>query len=814
MTMSKPAQILELERACGVEFERLNPGEWHHIAYDLNDRGEVVSLAVCGCGLRDASAIASFSYLTELYLMGNHLSDIIALADLKQLTHLNLEDNNLKDISALAKLTNLTDVILNGNYLNNVSALAELTRLMHLELEANELDDANVLSSLTKLRLLNLGRNHIRDVSALANLNQLSRLDLRNNKIVSVPAELLQLPLRWRVSGYGYTDLLLEGNPLKHPPPEVIEEGREAIELYYRESKGDKQELREAKLILLGEPEAGKSSIVRRLLYNEFDPHGASTLGTDIHRWSFDADDGQSCKVNIWDFGGQDIQQSIHHLFLTREALYLIVLDARRDESALPWLQTINAFAGGSTVLVAVNQLDINKHPRLNERELRATYPNIAGFFYTSCKYDNDPGLARLFAELQQRLQQLPSVSAPYPQKWFNVKQRLEQEQQAGRHYMSMPAYHSLCCDYGMTESDSETFLSILDRVGTVRWFRNFEYFDYQVFDPSWLTVGLYHILMDSDIKDRGGEVTRAQVQAILLSIGSDAGYSYTREDVAFFIEAIQYYKFAFKVEHSDGSSYYRVPKGFKPNPPSRVNFASYQDENYRQYVVEFKSFAPSWILHRLLVSLARGVADDPASGIPDELYWFYGFVYHSSEGEALVQLFEHERKLFISVPKDAPNLYPLLRCFLIMAFADSMELEMQEWLLFGAGNQSKASLRQLRRYAESGKDIYEDNDTLEQARVSKLLSLFPENVANVDSESVLVALKQLKGERQEDSKRIEELATLVRELREQASARDQVHTASKIKQKLDWLHSIAQSSESAQKILHGLQSLVNWFSL
>ena len=813
--MSKPAQILALERAYGVEFERRDLDEWHHIAYDLNDSGDVVSLVLCGCGLRDASAIASFSNLTELYLMGNHLSDINALANLKKLTYLNLEDNNLENISALAKLTNLTYVNLNGNYLDDISTLAGLKELIYLDLEANELNDVNALSSLTQLRILNLRRNHIRDVRSLVGLSRLIRLDLCDNQIASLPAELLRLSLHWRAGSDRYLeDLLLGDNPLQDPPPEVIEEGREAIELYYRESKSDKQELREAKLILLGEPEAGKSSIVRRLLHNEFDPHSASTLGTDIHRWSFDADDGQSCKVNIWDFGGQDIQQSIHHLFLTREALYLIVLDARRDESALPWLQTINAFAAGSTVLVAVNQLDINKHPRLNEQELRATYPNIAGFFYTSCKYDNDLGLARLFAELQQRLQQLPSVNSPYPQKWFSVKQRLEQEQQAGRHFMSMPAYHSLCCDYGMAEADSETFLSILDRVGTVRWFRNFEYFDYQVFDPSWLTVGLYHILMDSDIKDRGGEVDRAQIQAILLSIGSDAGYSYTREDVAFFIEAIQYYKFAFKVEHSDGSSYYRVPKGFKPNPPSRVNFASYQGENYRQYVVEFKSFAPSWILHRLLVSLARGVPDDPASGIFDELYWFYGFVYHSSEGEALVQLFEHERKLFISVPKDAPNLYPLLRCFLIMAFADSMELEMQEWLLFGAGNQSKASLRQLRRYAESGKDIYEDNDTLEQARVSKLLSLFPENVANVDSESVLVALKQLKGERQEDSKRIEELATLVRELREQASARDQVHTASKIKQKLDWLHSIAQSSESAQKILHGLQSLVNWFSL
>ena len=812
--MSKPAQILELERACGVELKQRTKLHWNSKAYRLNSRDEVAGLSLYRCGLENIEVLSDLGGLKELHLARNNFSDLSALSGLLQLSHLDLRDNQLSDLSALRGLLRLVSLDLRENELKDLSHLSGLVRLEFLYLTHNQISDIDWVSNLRQLVQLHLAHNQLINISALAGSKSLRRIDLRYNQIASVPAELLGLRLRWRARSYGRGSLMLSGNPLQDPPPEVIEEGREAIELYYRESKGDKQELREAKLILLGEPDAGKSSIVRRLLYNEFDPSSASTLGTDIHRWSFDADDGQVCKVNIWDFGGQDIQQSIHHLFLTREALYLIVLDARRDESALPWLQTINAFASGSTVLVAVNQLDINKHPRLNEQELRATYPNIAGFFYTSCKYDNDHGLSRLFTELQQSLQQLPSVSAPYPQKWFNVKQRLEQEQQAGRHYMSMPAYHSLCCDYGMAEADSETFLSILDRVGTVRWFRNFEYFDYQVFDPSWLTVGLYHILMDSDIKDRGGEVDRAQIQAILLSIGSDAGYSYTREDVAFFIEAIQYYKFAFKVEHSDGSSYYRVPKGFKPNPPSRVNFASYQGENYRQYVVEFKSFAPSWILHRLLVSLARGVPDDPASGIFDELYWFYGFVYHSSEGEALVQLFEHERKLFISVPKDAPNLYPLLRCFLIMAFADSMELEMQEWLLFGAGNQSKASLRQLRRYAESGKDIYEDNDTLEQARVSKLLSLFPENVANVDSESVLVALKQLKGERQEDSKRIEELATLVRELREQASARDQVHTASKIKQKLDWLHSIAQSSESAQKILHGLQSLVNWFSL
>ena len=105
--MSKPAQILELERAYGVEFERQDPDEWHHIAYDLNDSGDVVSLALCGCGLVDANAISGFTYLTELYLVGNGLYDVSALAKLSCLTDLHLRENHLSDINALANLRNL-----------------------------------------------------------------------------------------------------------------------------------------------------------------------------------------------------------------------------------------------------------------------------------------------------------------------------------------------------------------------------------------------------------------------------------------------------------------------------------------------------------------------------------------------------------------------------------------------------------------------------------------------------------------------------------------------------------------------------------
>ena len=779
------------------------------------------------------SNVTPLTVLTELdslSLGGNQISDVVPLTALPKLMRLDLNRNKISDITSFLILSKLTNLILSGNKISDIESLANLTKLKVLSLGANEIIDISSIAPLMELKQLNLSNNQISDiyplaaliyltklylrdnkisdVTSLVDLRQLECLDLSNNCIQSLPSSLLQLSLEWDIKEHVGRGLLLRENPLQHPPPEVIQNGRRVIEAYYKGlEQGEKRELREAKLILLGEPDAGKSSIVRRLLYNEFDPNSQTTLGTDIHRWRFSDANGEEYRVNIWDFGGQDIQQSIHHLFLTAGALYLVVLDARRDESPLQWLQTINAFAAGATVLIAVNQIDVNAHPKLNQQELRAAYPNIANVFYTSCKHDQDYGLIQLITELKHRLAQLPSMGDVYPQQWYKIKERLEHEQNRGRHYMSIESYGELCAEHNMIDDESasskltENFLRVLDNIGTVRWFDKFEYFNYQVLAPSWLTIGLYHILINPEVKQRNGLVSRQQIKGILLyDIPKEylkRGYQYKERDVDFFVEAIQHYKFAFKVEHSDGTPRYRIPKGFPQDPPSRLNTKDYQGDNHRLYIIEFTSFTPAWLLHRLIVSLHHS--------IPEELYWYYGFVYRSAEGDTLVNLFEHERRLFIRVPKNAPNVYPLLRFCLFDIFADTMQLQMQELVMFGEGNQARASLQQLRRYAAKGIQLYRDHDTLEEAPVAELLGLFPANIANADTTTALKELEILKTERQQDRELIAELIGLIKQLQNQPEEIQQISTATKIKGYMDYINTTAQTSTTAQAVLKAL---------
>ena len=789
--MSKDLETIKsIERAYGIELkQRLDLLDYDDVGYNLDADGKVVALSLYDCEIIDVTPLSKLTQLTELYL----------------------DNNQIIDIAPIAKLTQLNDLLLSGNQVTDIAPITHLTQLTMLSLSGNQIIDVAPLAALKQLTDLFLSDNQIMDVAPLAALHQLKSLYLQNNYIHRLPSLLLKLSLDWDVDEKILYGLFLDENPLQRPPREVIQSGRQAIEDYYRRLEhGGERELREAKLILLGEPDAGKSSIVRRLLYNEFDPQSQTTLGTDIHRWKFEDTNGEEYRVNIWDFGGQDIQQSIHHLFLTAGALYLVVLDARRDESPLQWLQTINAFAAGATVLIAVNQIDVNAHPKLNQQELRAAYPNITAVFYTSCERDQDHGLIQLINELKHHLAQLPSMGDVYPQQWYEIKERLEHEQSRGRHYMSMESYRELCAEHNMVADEgassklTENFLRVLDNIGTVRWFDKFEYFNYQVLDPSWLTIGLYHILINPEVKQRSGLVSRQQIKGILLydipEQYLERGYQYKERDIDFFVEAIQYYKFAFKVEHSDGTPRYRIPKGFPQNPPARLNTKDYEGDDHRLYIIEFTSFAPAWLLHRLIVSLHHK--------IPEELYWYYGFVYRSAEGDTLVNLFEHERKLFIRVPKNAPNVYPLLRFCLFDIFADTMQLQMQEWVMFGKDNQARASLQQLRRYAAKGIQLYRDHDTLEEAPVAELLGLFPANIANADTTTALQELEKLKAERQQDRELINKLIDLIKQLQSQPEEIQQISTAAKIKGYMEWINTIAQTSTTAQAVLKALGAL------
>ncbi|MCP4155921.1 MAG: hypothetical protein GY757_49810 [bacterium] len=71
--------------------------------------------------------------------------------------------------------------------------------------------------------------------------------------------------------------------------------------------------------------------LVKRLPGHQWDEQEPQTHGINIQPWNIKPDD-KEIKINLWDFGGQEIMHATHQFFLSKRSLYILVLDGRKDE--------------------------------------------------------------------------------------------------------------------------------------------------------------------------------------------------------------------------------------------------------------------------------------------------------------------------------------------------------------------------------------------------------------------------------------------------------------------------------------------------
>lgn len=94
---------------------------------------------------------------------------------------------------------------------------------------------------------------------------------------------------------------------------------------------GEVRPLNEAKLLLVGQSSVGKTSLVQRLCHNQFDPHQPQTDGLSVTSWIIHVN-SKDVRLNVWDFGGQEIYHATHQFFLTKRSLYLLVCNCCTSE--------------------------------------------------------------------------------------------------------------------------------------------------------------------------------------------------------------------------------------------------------------------------------------------------------------------------------------------------------------------------------------------------------------------------------------------------------------------------------------------------
>lgn len=323
----------------------------------------------------DITPLGNLKFLKKLYLHSTAVAEINALCNLEELEELSLSSTKVYDIQALSNLTNLLHLTLSSTKIQNIEALSGLKKLRILHLAITKIEDLNPLEKLSDLEILGLSNTKVKDISVIVTLPNLKELNLSHTSISDFTL-LRKIPnpnsLRYlNLSNTNFSDLGLlrptiasgtqvnfsgskginvKGCPLVNPPLEIVEQGRESILRFWEQMDiSTALELkpyinRDVKLILVGNPDSGKTTLAKFLSQSILSEDHPVTHGLEITNWQpefglkkLKGEDGNPegrCQVRIFDFGGQEYYHDTHHLFFTTNTAYILLWDNQGNRLA------------------------------------------------------------------------------------------------------------------------------------------------------------------------------------------------------------------------------------------------------------------------------------------------------------------------------------------------------------------------------------------------------------------------------------------------------------------------------------------------
>ncbi|XP_054131027.1 malignant fibrous histiocytoma-amplified sequence 1 homolog isoform X1 [Melozone crissalis] len=261
------------------------------------------------------------------------------------LESLDLDRNKLRSITGISKLCNLKKLILSKNeFVDFPNEIQSLVCLERLELNQNQIQiiPEGVFSHLPRLKHLRLNNNRLcalpRDLAACG--GSLQYLNISNNLFRTFPQPVLQLARlqelrvqnnalrqlpRGLFQGQSLKTFKASGNPLREPPSEVCAGGIRQIRNYFDQLQhGSGQEDKRVKTMFLGASLAGKSTICRSLKQgrSKLVPKEERTVGIEISEFQI-----EDFTFLFWDFAGQLEYYMTHHVFITPQALVILVIN-------------------------------------------------------------------------------------------------------------------------------------------------------------------------------------------------------------------------------------------------------------------------------------------------------------------------------------------------------------------------------------------------------------------------------------------------------------------------------------------------------
>jgi hypothetical protein len=650
-------ELTILEKLSGLQSLDLSSNKISDISF-LEKLMGIKSLDLSYNHISSISFIENLKDLESIDLSYNQITDVRFIENLEHLKSLDLSRNRISNYSFLKNLKHLEFLDLSGNQISNYGFLENLVSLKSLDLSRNQISNYSFLKNLRGLESLYLIGNQIKDINFLENLDGLKRLILLDNQIDDLKflLPLLRNGLKVNLTEEYYVKLDngigLKNNPIKNPPIEVIKQGNDAIIRHYeRLEQEGKDYIFEAKVTLVGDGGAGKTSLQRKIIdKNATLPAGDErTRGINVYDWNFIDSDNERYIAHIWDFGGQDVYYPVHRFFLTENSVYVLMASTRYPNNNFNyWIPTIYQF-GGKSPIVLVQNCDEGHQKNWDEIGIYysiSDYNLCKPFYKIDLKSKDNWGLKHLKTSIEHQIINLPHIGKPVPKSWVKLREVLIAEAEKND-CISFEKFSNLCKkvdEKAFDEAvDIEDLGKFLHDLGIILWYYDKDLLKHLVIlKPEWAMNAVYQIIDDTIIQEQYGIIHKADFERIWYE-------STYRSKIRELKSMIEVFKIAFPKKHQKED--FIIPARLLPITDGN----RWKDtEQYLRLEYHF-DFMPKGIVNQISAELSKIIASD-------NYIWNNAVIFRNDGSEAQVIEEHHFRKIFIkSKGRDARGLMLLI---------------------------------------------------------------------------------------------------------------------------------------------------------
>jgi small GTP-binding protein len=153
------------------------------------------------------------------------------------------------------------------------------------------------------------------------------------------------------------------------------------------------------KVVLGGDAQVGKTSLIQRYCTGRFDPLRMMTIGVDFHLYDLQVDQ-TSTRIMVWDMGGQERFAFARRAFYRGTQAVGLVFDASNRTSfynLTRWWRETREFLKDVPILLLANKIDLPRQVSTEEMALVARAWNIP-YYESSCA--SGAGVAEFFEAL------------------------------------------------------------------------------------------------------------------------------------------------------------------------------------------------------------------------------------------------------------------------------------------------------------------------------------------------------------------------------------------------------------------------------